>query len=80
MNDAFYHTGGVPEEIWFDNMKVDRSRTQFSQVHLNDRFYSLVNNDAGLEQWSVVLFAPKLSLDRVYNHEFYDSTDLISNR
>ncbi|MFL2096784.1 IS21 family transposase, partial [Marinilactibacillus psychrotolerans] len=48
MNDAFYHTGGVPEEIWFDNMKtvVDRSRTQFSQVHLNDRFYSF-SKDAG---------------------------------
>ena len=67
---------------------VDRSRTQFSQVHLNDRFYSFLVKMQGSEQWSVVLFAPKTkgsvealarTMDRlrVYNHEFYDSTDLI---
>lgn len=21
LNDTFYHTGGVPEKIWFDNMR-----------------------------------------------------------
>ena len=89
MNDAFYHTGGVPEEIWFDNMKtvVDRSRTQFSQVHLNDRFYSF-SKDAGFRtmvcrpfrpqtKGSVEALARTMDRLRVYNHEFYDSTDLI---
>lgn len=40
LNDAFYYTGGVPEEIWFDNMKavVDHSRTQFSKAQLNEWF------------------------------------------
>src|SRR5699024_5981157 len=80
---------GVPEEIWFDNMKtvVDRSRTQFSQVHLNDRFYSF-SKDAGFRtmvcrpfraqtKGSVEALARTMVRLRVYNHEFYDSTDLI---
>lgn len=34
LNQAFLYTGGVPEEIWFDNMKtvVDRGRLQFTWV------------------------------------------------
>ncbi|MGF2065345.1 DDE-type integrase/transposase/recombinase, partial [Enterococcus casseliflavus] len=42
LDDAFYHTGGVPKEIWFDNMKtvVDHSRSQFSKAHFNERFYA----------------------------------------
>lgn len=37
---AFDYTGGVPQEIWFDNIKtvVDRSKTQFSKVVFNERF------------------------------------------
>ena len=89
LSDAFYHTGGVPEEIWFDNMKtvVDRSRTQFSKVQLNDRFYSF-SKDAGFSPMVCRPFRPQTkgsvealarTMDRlqVYNHEFYDSTDLI---
>jgi len=50
LDDAFYHTGGVPKEIWFDNMKtvVDQSRSQFSKVHFNDRFYAF-SKDAGFK-------------------------------
>jgi transposase len=41
MAHAFDDLGGVPKEIWFDNMKtvVDQSRTQYSQVVFNQSFY-----------------------------------------
>lgn len=89
LNDAFYHTGGVPEEIWFDNMKtvVDQSRTQFSRVQLNEHFYAF-SKDAGFRtmvcrpfrpqtKGSVEALARTVERLRVYNYEFYDSTDLI---
>lgn len=89
LNDAFYYTGGVPEEIWFDNMKtvVDHSRTQFSKAQLNERFYAF-SKDAGFRtmvyrpfrpqtKGSVEALARAVERLRVYNHEFYDSVDLI---
>ncbi len=40
LNNTFSELGGVPEEIWFDNMKtvVDHSKSQFTQVVFNERF------------------------------------------
>jgi len=41
MINGFEAFGGIPREIWFDNMKtvVDRSKTQYNQVVLNQSFY-----------------------------------------
>lgn len=41
MAHGFEAFGGVPREIWFDNMKtvVDRAKTQFSHVVFNQTFY-----------------------------------------
>ena len=41
MAHAFDEIGGVPKEIWFDNMKtvVDRPKTQYSKVVFNQSFY-----------------------------------------
>lgn len=41
MAHGFEAFGGVPKEIWFDNMRtvVDRAKTQFSQVVFNQTFY-----------------------------------------
>ena len=41
MINGFESFGGVPREIWFDNMKtvVDRSKTQYNQVVFNQSFY-----------------------------------------
>jgi len=88
LDDAFYHTGGVPKEIWFDNMKtvVDQSRSQFSKVHFNDRFYAF-SKDAGFKPIACRPFRPQTkgcvealarTVDqlRVYNHEFYDAVEL----
>ncbi|MCK9472070.1 MAG: IS21 family transposase [Bacilli bacterium] len=38
---GFEDIGGVPQEIWFDNMKtvVDQAKTQYSQVVFNQHFY-----------------------------------------
>lgn len=89
LNDAFYYTGGVPEEIWFDNVKtvVDYSRTQFSKAQLNERFYAF-SKDASFRtmvchpfrpqtKGSVEALARAVERLRVYNHAFYDSVDLI---
>lgn len=89
LDDAFYHTGGVPEEIWFDNMRtvVDRSRTQFTKVVFNDRFYHF-SKDAGFKpiacrpyrpQTKGVVEALARTVDQlhVYNYEFDDTVELI---
>lgn len=89
LNDAFYHTGGVPEEIWFDNMRtvVDRSKTQFTKVVFNDRFYQFTK-DAGFHPIACRPYRPQTkgivealarTVDqlRVYNHEFNDTVELI---
>lgn len=41
MSHGFEAFGGVPKEIWFDNMKtvVDRAKTQYSHVVFNQTFY-----------------------------------------
>ena len=41
MAHAFEETGGVPKEIWFDNMKtvVDQPKTQYAKVVFNQSFY-----------------------------------------
>ena len=41
MINGFEAFGGIPREIWFDNMKtvVDRSKTQYNQVVFNQSFY-----------------------------------------
>ena len=41
MAHGFEAFGGIPREIWFDNMKtvVDRAKTQFSKVVFNQPFY-----------------------------------------
>lgn len=88
LDDAFYHTGGVPKEIWFDNMKtvVDQSRSQFSKAHFNERFYAF-SKDAGFKPIACRPFRPQTkgcvealarTVDRlrVYNHEFYDAVEL----
>lgn len=39
--NAFEYCGnGVPQEIWFDNMKnvVDHSKSQFAQTVFNEKF------------------------------------------
>ncbi|EME7183993.1 IS21 family transposase [Enterococcus faecium] len=85
---AFYQTGGVPKEIWFDNMKtvVDHSRSQFSKPHFNKRFYAF-SKDAGFTPIACRPFRPQTkgcvealarTVDRlrVYNHEFYDAVEL----
>ena len=88
LDDAFYKTGGVPKEIWFDNMKtvVDHSRSQFSKPHFNKRFYAF-SKDAGFTPIACRPFRPQTkgcvealarTVDRlrVYNHEFYDAVEL----
>lgn len=89
LDEAFYHTGGVPQEIWFDNMRtvVDRSRTQFTKVSFNERFYAF-SKDAGFKPIACRAYRPQtkgvveslartMERLRVYNYEFYDGTDLI---
>ena len=89
LDEAFYHTGGVPREIWFDNMRtvVDRSRTQFTKVHFNERFYAF-SKDAGFKPIACRAYRPQtkgiveslartMERLRVYNYEFSDGTDLI---
>lgn len=88
LDDAFYHTGGVPKEIWFDNMKtvVDHSRSQFSKAHFNERFYAF-SKDASFTPIACRPFRPQTkgcvealarTVDRlkVYNQEFYDTVEL----
>lgn len=90
LHNAFLYTGGVPEEIWFDNMKtvVDRSRTQFNKIQFNDRFYAF-SKDAGFNpiacrpyrpqtKGSVEALARTMDRLRVYNYEFDSTNDLIN--
>lgn len=81
--------GGIPEEIWFDNMRtvVDQSRTQFTKVVFNDRFYHF-SKDAGFKPIACRPYRPQTkgiveALARtvnqlhVYNYEFEDTVELI---
>lgn len=87
--EAFELSGGVPTEIWFDNMKtvVDRSKTQFTKVKFNDTFYEFAK-DAGFNPIACRPFRPQtkgkvealartVERLRVWNNLFYDETELI---
>ncbi|HAP8785506.1 TPA: IS21 family transposase [Enterococcus faecium] len=87
LTHAFEYTGGVPQEIWFDNMKtvVDRSKSQFSKVVFNERFRQF-SKDAGFYPIACRPFRPQTkgkvealarTMDRlkVYNYEIKDKLD-----
>lgn len=88
LNEAFLYTGGVPEEIWFDNMRtvVDRSKTQFTRVVFNERFRQF-SKDSGFQPIACRPFRPQTkgkvealarTVERlnVFNHEFEDFAEL----
>ncbi|MDR2879440.1 MAG: IS21 family transposase [Fusobacteriales bacterium] len=88
LHQAFLYTGGVPEEIWFDNMRtvVDQSKTQFTRVVFNEKFRSF-SKDSGFNPIACRPFRPQTkgkvealarTMDRlnVFNHEFEDFTQL----
>lgn len=88
LHQAFLYTGGVPEEIWFDNMKtvVDRSKSQFTRVTFNERFRQF-SKDAGFKPIACRPFRPQTkgkvealarTVERltVFNHEFNDFQEL----
>lgn len=89
LDEAFKHTGGVPREIWFDNMRtvVDRSRSQFSKTVFNHKFYEF-SKDAGFEPIACRPYRPQtkgiaeslarmMERLRVYNYEFSDGAELV---
>ena len=88
LHQAFLYTGGVPEEIWFDNMRtvVDQSKTQFTRVVFNEKFRSF-SKDSGFNPIACRPFRPQTkgkvealarTMDRlnVFNHEFEDFAQL----
>jgi len=88
LHEAFLYTGGVPEEIWFDNMKtvVERSKTQFTKVVFNERFRQF-SKDSGFLPIACRPFRPQTkgkvealarTIERlnVFNHEFSDLSEL----
>ncbi|MDK3853672.1 DDE-type integrase/transposase/recombinase, partial [Staphylococcus pseudintermedius] len=91
LKESFEYTGGVPKEIWFDNMKtvVDRPRTQYRKVVFNALFHQL-SKDANFEpiacrpyrqqtKGSVESLAKFVEQRlRPYDYEFYDAVELIS--
>ena len=90
LDDAFHHTGGVPTEIWFDNMKqvVDHSKSNFGHPVFNERFRQF-SQDAGYKPIACRVFRPQTkgcvealarTVERLrpYNNEFCDGVDLIN--
>lgn len=88
LTNAFQYTGGVPTEIWFDNMKtvVDRSRSQFSKVVFNERFRQYAK-EAGFLPIACRAFRPQtkgkvealartIERIRVFNYEFESTLEL----
>lgn len=88
LNHAFDRLGGIPEEIWFDNMKtvVDHSKSQFGKAVFNESFRQYAK-DAGFQPISCRPFRPQTkgkvealarTMDRlkVFNKEFEDLTEL----
>lgn len=87
--NAFEYCGnGVPQEIWFDNMKtvVDRGKSQFSQAVFNEKFRQFAK-DARFTPIACRPFRPQTkgkveSLARtvnrlmVFNYEFENEQDL----
>lgn len=89
LTNMFMYFNGVPKELLFDNMKtvVDRSRTQFSKVVFNEKFYAF-SKDASFMPLACLPYTPKtkgkvetlarvMNRIKVYNHEFQDSSDLV---
>jgi transposase len=90
LDDAFYHTGGVPTEIWFDNMKqvIDHTKSDFGKPVFNERFRQF-SQDAGYQPIACRVYRPQTKgvvealartteRLRVYNYEFTDSVELIN--
>lgn len=90
LNQAFQETGGVPQEIWFDNMKtvVNRSKSQFTKVVFNETFRQY-SKDAGFKPIACRPFRPQTkgkveALARtterlkVYNYELHDKFEFCS--
>ena len=90
LNQAFQETGGVPQEIWFDNMKtvVNRSKSQFTKVVFNETFRQY-SKDAGFKPIACRPFRPQTkgkvealarTMERltVYNYELDDKFEFCS--
>lgn len=89
--NAFDYCGnGVPQEIWFDNMKtvVDRSKSQFTQTVFNEKFRQFAK-DARFTPIACRPFRPQTkgkvealarTVNRlmVFNYEFKDEHELKS--
>ncbi len=88
LTNAFWATGGVPQEIWFDNQKVvvDRHKSNFGKPVFNATFAEYAK-DAGFKPIACRPFRPQTkgkveALARttqrlqVYNHEFEEPLDL----
>ncbi|MDQ7936969.1 IS21 family transposase [Lactiplantibacillus sp. WILCCON 0030] len=88
--EAFEHTGGVPNEIWFDNMKqvVDHTKSAFGKPIFNERFKQF-SQDAGYKPIACRVFRPQTkgvvealarTVERLrpYNYEFEDGVELIN--
>lgn len=87
--NAFGYCGnGVPQEIWFDNMKtvVDRSKSQFTQTVFNEKFRQFAK-DARFTPIACRFFRPQTkgkvealarTVNRlmVFNYEFKDEQEL----
>lgn len=82
---AFDATGGIPREIWFDNMKtvVDHSKSSFGHAFFNQRFYQF-SKDAGFKPIACRAFRPQTkgavealarTVERLrpYNYEIFDA-------
>lgn len=90
LDDAFENTGGIPKEIWFDNMRqvVDHRKSSFGKPVFNERFHQFCV-DAGFKpiacrpfrpqtKGSVEALARTMERLRVYNYEFVDAVELIN--
>ncbi|GAB0309359.1 hypothetical protein JPSP40_23080 [Staphylococcus pseudintermedius] len=60
LKESFEYTGGVPKEIWFDNMKtvIDRPRTQYRKVVFNTLFHQF-SKDANFEPIACRAYRPQ---------------------
>lgn len=90
LNQAFQETGGVPQEIWFDNMEtvVNRGKSQFTKVVFNETFRQY-SKDAGFKPITCRPFRPQTkgkvealarTIERltVYNYELDDKFEFCS--
>lgn len=90
MFEAFKATGGIPKEIWFDNMStiVDHKLSDFHHHRFNERFLSF-SHDAGFHPIACRPFRPQtkdcvealartMGRLRPYDREFSTINDLNS--